>query len=147
MGKVLLIDDDPMMEELMLPVLKALGMGDIIVANEGKEALDIIDEEAETISLILCDLRMPGMDGIEFLRHLGAREYAGEVIIISGTDVRLLESVYDLAGTVWAINIMETGDGSVQTAFGPVFLAEHLRHELFPTIPAFGHGGICIRFL
>lgn len=124
MGKVLLIDDDPMMEELMLPVLKALGMGDIIVANEGKEALDIIDEEAETISLILCDLRMPGMDGIEFLRHLGAREYAGEVIIISGTDVRLLESVYDL-GVAHKLSIL----GALEKPVTTKALAEVLKHK------------------
>ncbi len=97
MKKVLLVDDDPMIVELMSPVLHALGIRDITVSVDGSEALSVIDADKEKLSLILCDLRMPGMDGIEFLRHLGERHYSGDIIIISGSDNRLLESVYDLA--------------------------------------------------
>ncbi len=97
MSKVLLIDDDPLMAELLTPVLSTLGMKEVIVAEDGVTALAHVDREIDTLPLVLCDLRMPGMDGIEFLRHLGSREFRGDVIIISGSDNRLLETVYDLA--------------------------------------------------
>ncbi len=96
MNKVLLIDDDPMMGELMSPLLNSLGMNNITIANDGGKALEWVDNEDETPSLIFCDLRMPGMDGIRFLRHLSERRYTGEIIIMSGSSSRLLETVYDL---------------------------------------------------
>lgn len=96
MNKVLLIDDDPMMGELMSPVLSALGLDDVTIANDGDKALEWVDNDGEQPSLILCDLRMPGMDGICFLRHLSERHYDGDIIIMSGGNTRLLETVYDL---------------------------------------------------
>jgi EAL domain-containing protein (putative c-di-GMP-specific phosphodiesterase class I) len=96
MNKVLLIDDDPMMGELMSPVLSALGLGDVTIANDGDRALKCVDEDNEQPTLILCDLRMPGMDGIRFLRHLSDRHYEGDIVIMSGGNARLLETVYDL---------------------------------------------------
>ena len=50
-------------------------------------------------------------------------------------------------GAMRPIYIVESGDGRLESALGPVFLAEHLGHEFFPAIPAFGHGGIGVRFL
>jgi EAL domain-containing protein (putative c-di-GMP-specific phosphodiesterase class I)/ActR/RegA family two-component response regulator len=98
MNRVLLIDDDPMMGELLSPVLTALGMDDVTIANDGDKALQWVDNDnnKEQPALILCDLRMPGMDGIRFLRHLSERHYQGEIVIMSGGNNRLLETVYDL---------------------------------------------------
>lgn len=96
MNKVLLIDDDPMMGELMSPVLNELGLNDVTIANDGDKALEWVDNGRELPSLILCDLRMPGMDGIRFLRHLSERHYDGDIVIMSGSNSRLLETVYDL---------------------------------------------------
>lgn len=96
MNKVLLIDDDPMMGELMSPVLNELGLDDVTIANDGDKALEWVDNGRESPSLILCDLRMPGMDGIRFLRHLSERHYDGDIVIMSGGNTRLLETVYDL---------------------------------------------------
>ncbi len=97
MSKVLLVDDDPLMVELMRPVLAALNFPDVVVGEDGSKALALIEQSTDELSLILCDLRMPGMDGIEFLRHLGNRGYSGDVVIVSSTDQRLLDTVYDLA--------------------------------------------------
>lgn len=96
MDRVLLIDDDPMMGELMSPVLSELGLNKVTIANDGEKALEWVDNGEESPELILCDLRMPGMDGIRFLRHLSERQYQGEIVIMSGGNPRLLETVYDL---------------------------------------------------
>ena len=95
--RVLLIDDDIFMLNLLEEMLKHLGFSDISTAAEGLEAINIIDSNhLYPMQLIICDLNMPGMDGIEFFRHLAARRFNGWVIISSGSDPRLLKTVGSL---------------------------------------------------
>jgi EAL domain-containing protein (putative c-di-GMP-specific phosphodiesterase class I) len=46
---------------------------------------------------LLLDLNMPGMDGVEFMRHLAEQHYAGALALISGADTRVLETAAKLA--------------------------------------------------
>ena len=95
--RVLLIDDDIFMLNLLEEMLKHLGFTDISTATDGREALTIIDYNSpRPMQLLICDLKMPGMDGIEFFRHLAARRYSGWMIVSSGSDPRLLKTVGNL---------------------------------------------------
>src|SRR5262249_56717108 len=49
-------------------------------------------------------------------------------------------------GAVRAIDVVEARDGALQTAFCPILLAKHFRHELFPAVTTLGHCRIGIRF-
>lgn len=93
---ILLVDDDMFMLRLLQDILGNLGFSDITFASEGREALTIIDGATQPIQLLICDLNMPGMDGIEFFRHLAARRFNGWMIISSGSDTRLLKTVGNL---------------------------------------------------
>lgn len=95
--RVLLIDDDIFMLNLLEEMLKHLGFTDISTATDGREALTVIDFNApRPMQLLICDLKMPGMDGIEFFRHLAARRFSGWMIVSSGSDPRLLKTVGNL---------------------------------------------------
>ncbi len=95
--RVLLIDDDIFMLNLLEEMLKHLGFTDILTALEGRQALSIIDNNhLSPMQLVICDLKMPGMDGIEFFRHLAARRFTGWMIVSSGSDTRLLKTVGSL---------------------------------------------------
>src|SRR5687768_3251293 len=89
--RVLLVDDDVFMLQLLTEMLKKFGIKNVATATDGKAALTIIDSSPLQMQLLICDLNMPGMDGIEFFRHLAARRYAGWLIISSGSDTRLLK--------------------------------------------------------
>ncbi|RFA26588.1 hypothetical protein CAI21_16625 [Alkalilimnicola ehrlichii] len=94
--RALVVDDDPFMQELVKLTLERLGLADVQTAGDGREALDKINQ-GNPFDLVLCDLHMPGMDGIELLRHLSDFEFGGGLILFSGTDERILRAAVSLA--------------------------------------------------
>ncbi|MBB4265859.1 EAL domain-containing response regulator [Roseospira visakhapatnamensis] len=90
----LVVDDEAFMRTLISRVLKGLGAATVIPCEDGRAALDIVPTGAD---VILCDLNMPGMDGVEFLRHLTQTPFMGAVVLISGEDQRVLSTAENLA--------------------------------------------------
>ena len=66
--RVLIVEDEIINQEMLKETLS--GTYDVSVASTGKEALDIIREQNETISTILLDLNLPDMDGIDILKQI-----------------------------------------------------------------------------
>ena len=83
-NKILVVDDALMNRDILKEILK--DTYDILEAEDGKSALEILDAENNEISAILLDLIMPVMDGFEVLEELNARKMIEKipVLIISG---------------------------------------------------------------
>ena len=79
-AKLLVIDDDESIRKVLTVTLRDGGY-EVLTAKDGKEGLEIFAEEQPDI--ILCDLRMPGKDGISVLKEIKARDPDKEVIVIS----------------------------------------------------------------
>lgn len=92
--RVLVVDDNRFIVGLIQRYLEKLGIAAPLQAHDGSSALEHVD--ASQIDLVLCDLSMPGMDGIEFLRHLAARETPPAVILLSGHDSGILATAVRL---------------------------------------------------
>lgn len=88
---MLVVDDEPFVLKLHAHILSELGFGASRTCTSGLEALHALDEGPPP-DMILLDLSMPGMDGIEFIRHLVMRGYRNDLILVSGEDERLLQS-------------------------------------------------------
>lgn len=67
---VLVIDDDPYIIELVVALLRDIGVREIRRADSVISALEKFSEKGTRIRLIVCDWMMPGMEGIEFLRQV-----------------------------------------------------------------------------
>jgi EAL domain-containing protein (putative c-di-GMP-specific phosphodiesterase class I)/DNA-binding NarL/FixJ family response regulator len=104
---ILIIDDDPFILELMSEIILELGYAPVKSAANGRAALDLIDANGVDFNLILCDLEMPEMDGIELMRHLGARGFNGGIVLMTGTKGQILDAVVDL-GKVHALRMLGT---------------------------------------
>jgi EAL domain-containing protein (putative c-di-GMP-specific phosphodiesterase class I) len=95
--KLLLVDDDYIMHRVMTVMLNDLGISGVLNAMSGPEALKILEQNVSGVDVVICDLNMPEMDGVEFIRHLAKRNYSGSLILTSGEDLRILKTVEKLA--------------------------------------------------
>src|SRR6202790_3315243 len=90
---IVLLDDDPFMLKLLAHMLAQLGYTRVVACDSGQKALQQVSGTREVVDLIFLDINMPGMDGIEFIRQLVECRYGGSVILVSGENSRILESV------------------------------------------------------
>lgn len=81
---VVIADDERISREGLRDLVdwKSLGMAVVFCAPNGQEALDYI--ESNPVDLLITDIRMPKMDGLELLRRLSARPGAPSALILSG---------------------------------------------------------------
>jgi CheY-like chemotaxis protein len=80
---VLLVDDEAMVREFGRSALERFGYT-VLVANNGREAVRIFEENAEEIGLVLLDLMMPEMGGDEAIGVLKSKRPGLRVIVMSG---------------------------------------------------------------
>jgi len=94
--KILALDDEPFMLKLLDRMLTNLGFTSVTTCDNGRTALALVDSPDNFPDLILLDINMPEMDGVEFVRHLVEHHYSGALILVSGEDERVLQSVEKL---------------------------------------------------
>jgi EAL domain-containing protein (putative c-di-GMP-specific phosphodiesterase class I)/DNA-binding NarL/FixJ family response regulator len=92
--RIVAIDDDRSMLRLLVRMLAKLGYARVATFTNGEQALAHIRDSV--IDLILLDINMPRVDGIEFIRRLTQLEFKGSVILVSGEGERLLEGIDQL---------------------------------------------------
>ncbi|MDQ2642901.1 MAG: response regulator [Myxococcota bacterium] len=80
---VLLVDDEPLVREATRRTLRSLGY-QVIGAKSADDALRIAAEKVDSIDLVITDVMMPGMNGLELARELGKIRPSLKVLFISG---------------------------------------------------------------
>ncbi len=80
-NRLLLVDDEPGIRKMMSLDLSSDGY-EVFTAEDGAKGLELFDREKP--SLVLTDLKMPGMDGIEVLKLIKEKSPDTEVIVITG---------------------------------------------------------------
>lgn len=92
----LVIDDDAFMLKIMQRILNVNGITKVTCCDSGRDGLEVLKQTPEKVDLILLDLNMPEMDGIQFVRQLDSSHFKGSIILISGEDERMLISAEKL---------------------------------------------------
>jgi len=116
LGKVLLVDDDKEVRFVTRAILKRCGL-DVVEACSGREALEICAEHAGTFCLVLMDITMPGMNGVETFEELHLLYPALPVMLMSGYSVEDVAARFGDA----------SGSDFLQKPFLPSDLKEKLR--------------------
>lgn len=95
--RILVVEDHDFQRAALLKMLASAGAGKLLQAADGEAALRLLQAVGEAVDIVISDLDMPGMDGIEFIRRLGALASPPAVIAISAVDSAVLASVEAMA--------------------------------------------------
>ena len=93
---VLVVDDDEFSRDVITEMLRAQGVTNMLVADGGLSALRVLAGMKRPPDLMICDIFMPDMDGIEFMSALAKQPYTGSIVLISGS-IETLSMARDLA--------------------------------------------------
>ena len=85
---VMVVEDHEFQRQTTLQMLANLGVGALLEAADGDSALALLAD----VDIVVCDLDMPGMDGVEFLRHVARTRPGTAIVIASGLDESVLAS-------------------------------------------------------
>lgn len=139
--KILILDDDPFVLKLLALQLRGLGLKklgfvELVPCQRGHEAVALLEARHEEFGLIFCDLQMPEMDGVEFVRHLVRVGYLGGVVFVSGEEARVLMTAERFA-RAHGLKVL----ASLQKPVSPERLRTLLDETLAPTAEVHAHAG------
>lgn len=101
----LVVDDEPIQRQIAGRLLRILTVGEVIETDDGARALEMIKGQGSNIDLVICDLDMPKMDGMEFIRRLSDISPAPALIINSSHKADILASVGRMA-TAYGLRVL-----------------------------------------
>jgi EAL domain-containing protein (putative c-di-GMP-specific phosphodiesterase class I) len=103
--RFLIVEDHPVQRRALRTLLVHLGAESIEEAEDGRQALQIIRDPRKPIDIMISDLSMPGMDGMELVRHLAASGSKLALILSSALSPTLLSSVANMA-VAYKVNLL-----------------------------------------
>lgn len=93
--RVLVLDDDHLLLEVMREMLDVCGDCEIVLETDARQGLLRLDEAMPDV--LICDLMLPDMDGIEFLQAAASRGYDGKVLLLSALEDGVRVAAEELA--------------------------------------------------
>jgi len=95
---VLIIDDSAVMRKILERSVRQARMqiGNVVEASDGVEALKRLGEAGDGIGLIFCDVNMPNMDGLEFLKQVKDADFRKVPVVMvttEGTEAKVMQAL------------------------------------------------------
>jgi EAL domain-containing protein (putative c-di-GMP-specific phosphodiesterase class I) len=132
--RFLLVEDHGFQRWAMDKVLRELGARHVFSASDGRAALKIVADLGQRLDIVITDLDMPEMDGIEFIRHLGSVGGSPSLIVVSGFDRALLTSV-EMMARVYKVRLLGSIEKPVTSESLAALIGMH-RSEVGPVAHA-----------
>ena len=82
-SRVLIVDDESRLREMLMRSAAEMGF-DPVGVRSAEQALKLLEAEGDSVDIVLLDLNLPGIGGLEFLEQLHARWPGAQVIILTG---------------------------------------------------------------
>ena len=107
--RFLVVDDERDHRYLLVKTLAGMGTARVVEAPSGHDALEILERAGGAVDILVTDLQMPGMDGLELLRRVGERKMPVAVIVVSALDSVLVASAATMA-QAYGVRVIGTID-------------------------------------
>lgn len=111
--RFLAVDDDPIILELLTQFVMVIGDHDIKTAEDGHQAIDMIKADPSQFDCFLFDIQMPGMDGIELVRHVRAIKGCEDTPVLMLTamaDKRYVDGAFAAGATDYVTKPFEVAE-------------------------------------
>src|SRR5258708_5572390 len=95
--RFLIVEDQGFQRWLTTNLLRELGAKSVFSAGDGVAALEILKGTDPPIDVVVSDLDMPGMDGMELIRHIPEQANPAALVVVSSMETQLLASVGTMA--------------------------------------------------
>jgi EAL domain-containing protein (putative c-di-GMP-specific phosphodiesterase class I) len=103
--RFLVAEDHDFQRGVLVRILQSLGAKAVHEAADGHGALKILKDSTRPVDIVISDLEMPGMDGMEFVRHLGETGIRVSIILASALERKLLASIATMS-EAYGINLL-----------------------------------------
>lgn len=108
MRAILIVDDSEIIRNILSQTLKANNYNDVLMAQDGAEALTVIKEHLGKIGMYIFDVNMPNMDGLALLAEVRKIDTTTPVIMLTTeTEKEKIMHAKDLGATGWIIKPCE----------------------------------------
>lgn len=141
--KFLVVDDDPVVLELVPMVLRQEGYTDISVASSGKAALDILSQPTGQFDALLLDIEMPEMNGIELcrkIRQMPAYRRTPIIMLTARTDTSSIEDAFSAGANDYLTKPFSIASIGARTQIAKRMMGETCKvfthQSLLDTLPA-----------
>jgi EAL domain-containing protein (putative c-di-GMP-specific phosphodiesterase class I)/FixJ family two-component response regulator len=104
----MVVEDSAVQRDHMANLLRQAGFGHVLQACDGIDALRKLDARGFPVELVLTDLDMPGMDGLELIRHLKELELASSLVVASAREERLGKAAASMQGAASRLQLLGT---------------------------------------
>ncbi len=132
--RALVVEDHDLHRHIAVQVLKLCGATVVFEAANGTAAIAAIEAAGEPFDILVCDLKMPDMDGLELLRHLGERRCTSSVILASGLDASIIRSA-EIMGRTYGVRLLGAiAKPILQNNLFPLLL-RHFGQHMTPSRP------------
>jgi len=93
----MIVEDQATPRRIAVEILRKLGVAEILQAEDGQDALELIRRSGAPLDVIICDLDMPRMDGVEFIRNVAEANLRASIVLASAVEAPVLASVEAMA--------------------------------------------------
>lgn len=123
--RFLVAEDHDFQRGMLVNLLGVMGAQAVHEAADGHGALSILQDPARPVDIVISDLDMPGMDGMEFIRRLGETKANVSIILASALERKLLASIATMT-EAYGITLL----GVVEKPLTPAKLAPLIQRHL-----------------
>jgi len=95
--RTMVVEDQATPRRIAVEILRKLGVAEILQAEDGQDALELIRRSSAPLDVIICDLDMPRMDGVEFIRNVAEANLGASIVLASAVEAPVLASVEAMA--------------------------------------------------